>query len=228
MLLDHAQPNAVEGAPLRRGERRKQHTKRRLLDSAAETYALMGVDGATISAITERADVGLGTFYLHFDDKDTIAAAVSAIVVRATLAVEATLASERAAVTPGPVDSVDSVGSIGSVGSVDRLVLLSRVLIDEAAKAPGLFCALLTWEGSRTSSSFSHPTMRDLLTPELASRIGRGVESGAYRIEDSTITAHAILGILSACIPAWTATGRADWDTLGGFVERSVAGMVAR
>ena len=216
MLLDHAQPNASEGAgaPLRRGERRKQHTKRRLLDSAAETYALMGVDGATISAITERADVGLGTFYLHFEDKDTIAAAVSAIVVRATLVVEATLAEERTA------------GSTGASGSLDRLVLLSRVLIDEAAKAPGLFCALLTWEGSR-SSSFSHPTMRDLLTPELASRIGRGVESGAYRIEDSTITAHAILGVLSACIPAWTATGRADWDTLGGFVERSVAGMVS-
>ena len=213
MLLDHAQPNASEGAgaPLRRGERRKQHTKRRLLDSAAETYALMGVDGATISAITERADVGLGTFYLHFEDKDTIAAAVSAIVVRAILAVEATLAAERTA---------------GSTGSVDRLVLLSRVLINEAAKAPGLVCALLTWEGSR-SSSITHPTMRDLLTPELASRIGRGVESGAYRIEDSTITAHAILGVLSACIPAWTATGRADWDSLGGFVERSVAGMVA-
>ncbi len=213
MLLDHAQLNVPESAPLRRGERRKQHTKRRLLDAAAETYAVMGVDGATISAITERADVGLGTFYLHFDDKDTIAASVSAIVVRATLVLESTLAAERAAK--------------GGNAPVDRLVLLARVLIDEAAKAPGLFCALLTWEGSKSSAAFSHPTMRDLLTPELAARIGRGVENGSYRIEDSTITAHAILGVLSACIPAWTATGRNDWDTLGGFVERSVAGMVA-
>lgn len=214
MLLDHAQPNATEsaGAPLRRGERRKQHTKRRLLDSAAETYSVMGVDGATISAITERADVGLGTFYLHFEDKDTIAAAVSAIVVRALLAMEGASASERAAASPSH--------------EVDRLVLLSRIMIDEAAKAPGLFCALLTWDGPR-ASSHAHPTMRELLTPELASRIGHGVESGAYRIEDSTITAHAILGVLSACIPAWTATGRTDWETLGGFVERSVAGMVS-
>lgn len=214
MLLDHAQPNAPDGAdaPVRRGERRKQHTKRRLLESAAGTYSLMGVDGATISAITERADVGLGTFYLHFEDKDAIAAAVSAIVVRATLAAEVSLAAELAAAAPSQ--------------PVDRLVLLSRVIIDEAAKASRLFCALLTWEGPR-ASSFSRPTMRDLLTPELASRVGQGVESGLYRIEDSTITAHAVLGVLSACIPAWTATGRLDWPTLGGFVERSVAGMVA-
>jgi AcrR family transcriptional regulator len=209
MLLDHTQPTAAD-TPLRRGERRKQHTKRRLLDAAAETYALSGVEGATISSITERADVGLGTFYLHFEDKDTIAAAVSAIVVRAILVTESALAAERAI-----------------TGPCDRLVLLSRVVIDAAAEAPGLFCALLTWEGSRGSAAFTHPTMRDLLTPELAIRIARGVEAGEYRIEDSTITAHAILGILSACIPAWTAAGRKDWDTLGGFVERSVAGMVA-
>ncbi len=211
MLLDHALPNATDGAPLRRGERRKQHTKRRLLDAAAETYALMGVEGATISAITERADVGLGTFYLHFEDKDTIAATVSAIVVRAILVTESTLASERSVTD----------------GAIDRLVLLARVVIDAAAASPGLFCALLTWEGSRNAPSLSHPTMRDLLTPELATRIARGVEVGEYRIEDSTITAHAILGILSSCIPAWTATGRTDWETLGGFIERAVAGMVA-
>ncbi len=211
MLLDHALPNAADGVPLRRGERRKQHTKRRLLDAAAETYALMGVEGATISAITERADVGLGTFYLHFEDKDTIAATVSAIIVRAILVTESALAAERAVVD----------------GAIDRLVLLARVVIDAAASSPGLFCALLTWEGSRNAPSSSHPTMRDLLTPELAARIACGVETGQYRIEDSTITAHAILGVLSACIPAWTATGRTDWDTLGGFVERSVAGMVA-
>jgi AcrR family transcriptional regulator len=211
MLLDHALPNAADDATMRRGERRKQHTKRRLLDAAAETYALMGVEGATISAITERADVGLGTFYLHFEDKDTIAATVSGIIVRAILVTESTLASERTA----------------SGVPVDRLVLLARVLIDAAASSPGLFCALLTWEGSRNGSTLTHPTMRDLLTPELAARIATGVAAGQYRIEDSTITAHAILGVLSSCIPAWTATGRADWDTLGGFVERSVAGMVA-
>lgn len=211
MLLDHAFPNAADDAPMRRGERRKQHTKRRLLDAAAETYALMGVEGATISAITERADVGLGTFYLHFEDKDTIAATVSAIIVRAILVTESTLASDR----------------VAAEGSVDRLVLLARVIIDASASSPGLFCALLTWEGSRNGSTLAHPTMRDLLTPELATRIAAGVTAGEYRIEDSTITAHAILGVLSACIPAWTATGRGDWDTLGGFVERSVAGMVA-
>ena len=52
----------------------------------------------------------------------------------------------------------------------DMPVTIARVVIDAAAASPGLFCALLTWEGSRNAPSLSHPTMRDLLTPELATR----------------------------------------------------------
>jgi AcrR family transcriptional regulator len=64
-------------ATVSRGERRKAETRRRLLEAAALVFGEVGVDGATIAAITERADVGLGTFYLHFDDKDEVAAAVA-------------------------------------------------------------------------------------------------------------------------------------------------------
>jgi AcrR family transcriptional regulator len=64
-------------ATVSRASRRKAETRHRLLTAAASVFADAGVDGATISAITDAADVGLGTFYLHFDDKDACAAAVA-------------------------------------------------------------------------------------------------------------------------------------------------------
>ena len=133
MLTDNLpQPTTGDtGAPLRRGERRKQHTKRRLLDAAADTYADGSVETATISAITERADVGLGTFYLHFEDKDSIASAVSVFVMRRIL-------NEEAA-------AIEAVRSVG--GDPDPLALFARVLCTRAAETPGLMSALLRWEG---------------------------------------------------------------------------------
>ena len=120
MLIDNiTQTDPQENlAPMRRGERRKQHTKRRLLDAAAETYAVGSVESATISAITERADVGLGTFYLHFEDKDSIASAVSDTMMRRILGEEQI--------------AIEAVRSVG--GDPDPLALFARVVCTRAAE----------------------------------------------------------------------------------------------
>jgi AcrR family transcriptional regulator len=201
-------------APLRRGERRKQHTRRRLLDAAAETYAAVGVEGATISAITERADVGLGTFYLHFEDKDAIAVAVCGVVV-------ARLLDEDA-------QAMEAVRSVG--GDPDPLAIFSRVMGNRAAAEPGLMRSLLRWEGPRVTQNSGLPTvdtneLRRLLLPQLADRYKQGNEGSRYRVEDPTLAAHAVLGVYASVIPAWVASGRTDWSTLGSFIERSVVAM---
>lgn len=51
-----------------RGER----TRRKLLDAAAEEFAENGFHAGSISAITRRAGVALGSFYTYFDSKDAI------------------------------------------------------------------------------------------------------------------------------------------------------------
>jgi AcrR family transcriptional regulator len=200
--------------PLRRGERRKQHTRRRLLDAAAETYAAVGVEGATISAITERADVGLGTFYLHFEDKDAIAVAVCTVVVNRLLDED--------------VQAMEAVRSVG--GDPDPLAIFSRVMGSRAAAEPGLMRSLLRWEGPRVANASGLPSvdtneLRRMLLPQLADRYKLGNEGNRYRVEDPTLAAHAVLGVYASVIPAWVASGRTDWSTLGSFIERTIVAM---
>lgn len=53
-----------------RGARRRERTRRELLAAARQVFAQRGFHDASIAEITQAADVGVGTFYLHFRDKD--------------------------------------------------------------------------------------------------------------------------------------------------------------
>jgi len=55
-----------------RTQRRVSRTRNRLLKAAASVFAEVGMDAATIEMITQRADLGKGTFYRHFADKNAI------------------------------------------------------------------------------------------------------------------------------------------------------------
>ena len=52
-----------------RAERRKRETRERLLDAALKVFLERGFDAATTAEMAVAADVGAGTFYLHFKDK---------------------------------------------------------------------------------------------------------------------------------------------------------------
>jgi AcrR family transcriptional regulator len=66
----------VDTPPENRAERRKQRTRLALIAAASELLQERGYVNVTLQAITDRADVGYGTFYLHFKDKDDILWAV--------------------------------------------------------------------------------------------------------------------------------------------------------
>jgi len=55
-----------------RTQRRASRTRSRLLKAALSTFAAVGTEAATIEMITQRADLGKGTFYRHFADKSEI------------------------------------------------------------------------------------------------------------------------------------------------------------
>jgi AcrR family transcriptional regulator len=61
-----------------RGARRKSETRQRLLRAARSVFAREGLENATIAQITGSADVGFGTFYLHFATKEQAYRAVVA------------------------------------------------------------------------------------------------------------------------------------------------------
>jgi AcrR family transcriptional regulator len=55
-----------------RGSRKRARTRAELLAAARQVFAANGYHEASIAEITRLADVGVGTFYLHFRDKDEI------------------------------------------------------------------------------------------------------------------------------------------------------------
>jgi AcrR family transcriptional regulator len=52
-----------------RSRRRSRKTRDRLIRAAREIFLEKGYDNATTREISERADLGAGTFYVHFRDK---------------------------------------------------------------------------------------------------------------------------------------------------------------
>jgi len=63
---------SVSAVGTSRRQRRSAQTQERLLDAATAAFLARGYDALTLAEITERADLGTGTLYLHFRDKRAI------------------------------------------------------------------------------------------------------------------------------------------------------------
>lgn len=64
--------SVIDSSTLNRVERRRIRTREQLVQAATELLNEVGYARLTIKAITERADLGYGTFYLYFQDMDDI------------------------------------------------------------------------------------------------------------------------------------------------------------
>lgn len=62
----------MDTPPLGRHERRRLHTRQQLIQSALQLVLEKGYDAISIQDITDRADLGRGTFYIHFKDKEDV------------------------------------------------------------------------------------------------------------------------------------------------------------
>src|SRR5437016_6445336 len=65
-----------------RFERRRERTRLELLAAATRVLAEKGLDRTKVTDIAAAADVGVGTFYLHFPDKEALFDAVVEETVR--------------------------------------------------------------------------------------------------------------------------------------------------
>ena len=55
-----------------RMQKRAKKTQKRLKKAALDVFSEKSVDAATVEEITEKADLGKGTLYQHFEDKEEI------------------------------------------------------------------------------------------------------------------------------------------------------------
>lgn len=81
-----------------RVQKRQIRTRAQLLRAAHDLMSEKGVDETTIEQITERADVGFGTFYNYFRSKDDVAVQVLDCVVH-TLGQQNRMANQEAGVS---------------------------------------------------------------------------------------------------------------------------------
>jgi AcrR family transcriptional regulator len=93
------EPKRVPGPPSRQ-RRRSRQTQRKLLDGARSVFAERGLNVPSIDEITERADVGKGTFYYHFDNKDDL---IEQLMSELLGGLQQAMAAECAGVTELPL-----------------------------------------------------------------------------------------------------------------------------
>ena len=128
--------------------RSRQNTRARLLDAAAQVFAEVGLEGATVEAVVERAGFTRGAFYSNFESMDelflTLAnsvgeARVSTVRERITAMIEANAISE--------CDPADLVQQVMDSGEDDRLdvMLMSEIRI-RALRDPVFGAAYLAGE----------------------------------------------------------------------------------
>ncbi len=59
-------------------EIKKKRARRAILDAARDMFFSLGFDGTTMEAISEKAEVAVGTVYNYFDSKSTLILAITA------------------------------------------------------------------------------------------------------------------------------------------------------
>ncbi len=55
-----------------RSQKRAKRTRKKLKKAALDVFSEKSIDATTVEEITEKADVGKGTLYQHFEDKEEI------------------------------------------------------------------------------------------------------------------------------------------------------------
>lgn len=153
-----------------RGARRRARTRGRLLAAARELFAKQGVATTTINEITDRADLGFGSFYNYFEDKEA--------VVDALLREMAERQAEEIDQLTGGLDDPAEVVAVAHRHFV-RLTRTDPV-----------------WARLLVRLDATHRLLTEVHGPRSRADIERGIESGRFAVPDIETAAQAAGGAL--------------------------------
>ncbi|HUO05014.1 MAG TPA: TetR/AcrR family transcriptional regulator [Candidatus Binataceae bacterium] len=165
--------------PVNRFDRRREKTRIDLLTAAVNVISNKGYHQTRIADIASEADVGLGTFYLHFKTKNEI---FIELIGHGTNELRKMLANAKAGVTD----------------PAEKLKITINTILDAAAQAPELFRIV-----------FGHsPAFLDLMVRVHEIFIGDIRDDLAPAVGDRAEgIAHLTVGMLSQVI-SWLLNGR--------------------
>lgn len=113
--------------------RSRENTRARLLDAAAQVFAEVGLDGASVEAVCERAGFTRGAFYSNFESKDELFLMLAGSVAEQRVNAVRTRVQQMTAdgALAEGCDPVELVQDIMDSGGDDRLgvMLMSEIRI---------------------------------------------------------------------------------------------------
>ncbi|WP_068395887.1 TetR/AcrR family transcriptional regulator [Kribbia dieselivorans] len=175
-----------------RTDRRRALNRQRLLDAAVSLVAEVGADALTVSAVTERADLGAGTFYNHFASREELITEV----VRTTVE---TLGQRLDAMSAPLEDAAEVYG------------FSLRHLMGAAVSDP-------LWGWLMVRLGVAHDELLATLGPRARRDLAKGMESGRFRILDLDIATAITFGALLSTMRVYLA-GERDVDPSVVFAE---------
>ena len=135
--------------------RRREATRHKLLDAAAQVFAEEGLDAASVEAICERAGFTRGAFYSNFDTKDELFLELAGRVARERVdsVRERVSRLESGGLTEVATDPLAIVDQVLDVSGDDRLaiLLMSEIRI-HALRDPQLGAAYLAQDAEMRAS----------------------------------------------------------------------------
>ncbi len=162
-----------------RGSNRRAHMRETLLQSAKSMFAERGYHDTSIAEITTRADMGVGTFYLYFKDKEEI---FETIIVEGIEHIK-TLVQEEVASAPE-----------------HKFETFFRSILKFAYSDRELFRIALTGEGQKQIAVRAYGSVNDGIIELLNDAVERGYLGNEYPLE---LLAHFLTGMLNQTVIYW-------------------------
>ncbi|MEM9086093.1 MAG: TetR/AcrR family transcriptional regulator [Pseudomonadota bacterium] len=152
---------------------RGRRTLRKLLDASAIEFGEKGFHEASVSSITRRAGVALGSFYTYFDSKDAL---FRALVQDMS---ENVRTSARAAIDEG-------------MGALDTERAALTAFLDFASEHKEVYRIIDEAEFVDPASYRKH---YETIAERIAQRLQAGVASGDFRSDLGEVEAWAVMGM---------------------------------
>ena len=178
--------------PATRFDRRRERTRTGLRVAAAQVLAEKGFHHTTVADIAAAADVGVGTFYLHFPTKDAL---FDSVVEETVARLKATVDAARAA-NPDPVQKVSAANAAfchfaAQNREVFRIVFGHAAAYHEVVKrAQALFAA------------------------DVEDTVREGQASGVFAPVPAPLVAQALVGMATQVLSWWTEHESLSIETL--------------
>ncbi|MGM7680008.1 TetR/AcrR family transcriptional regulator [Microbacterium sp. A94] len=123
--------------------KRRENTRSRLLEAATQVFAEVGLDGASVEAICERAGFTRGAFYSNFESKDELFLQLASTIAEKRLTLVRSRIDEfvESGLLTNDADPTDLVQQVMESGEDDRLSVLMmseiriRALRDDVFRA---------------------------------------------------------------------------------------------